>query len=412
MSMPQNLQRAGAPVPGHRNAVDERISVIQPSHNLSSVCRAPVTDAVGAHSSVDPDRSMHEFPAEDHAADGFHAAGFPAGVFCRRPRRDRRRRARDAVSQPRRRPAAGDPRRAIRRRRRRWRRGVGARRPAVADDGRGRHHRILCQCPGACRRSRRCPRATSPPRCCWKICPAGRTSSIASDSATCRIPTFPASRWSAASAPRRPTGATSASSGAATSPDRAGASIPTMAAWSPSPPCSSTGRISCCIPATPSMPTASFSAEVKLADGKIWKNVTIPEKAKVAETLDEFRAAHKYNFLDDNVRAFNAEVPIFVQWDDHEVTNNWSVVEAAARRLQGARHLAARGARGPRLPRNVSDAREHRRAGPGLSHAQLRPASRRLHAGRAQLSRRQRPEPADQLRSRQPISSARSSSPG
>ena len=65
-------------------------------------------------------------------------------------------------------------------------------------------------------------------------------------------------------------------------------------------------------------------SEVKLADGKVWKNTTIPEKAKVAETLDEFRAAHKYNFLDDNVRAFNAEVPIFVQWDDHEVTNNWS----------------------------------------------------------------------------------------
>src|ERR1700746_1588385 len=65
-------------------------------------------------------------------------------------------------------------------------------------------------------------------------------------------------------------------------------------------------------------------SEVKLADGKIWKNLTIPEKAKVAETLDEFRAAHKYNFLDENVRAFNAEVPIFVQWDDHEVTNNWS----------------------------------------------------------------------------------------
>ncbi|MBV9456110.1 MAG: alkaline phosphatase D family protein, partial [Bradyrhizobium sp.] len=65
-------------------------------------------------------------------------------------------------------------------------------------------------------------------------------------------------------------------------------------------------------------------AEVKLADGKVWKNITIPEKAKVAETLDEFRAAHKYNFMDDNVRAFNAEVPIFVQWDDHEVMNNWS----------------------------------------------------------------------------------------
>jgi len=43
---------------------------------------------------------------------------------------------------------------------------------------------------------------------------------------------------------------------------------------------------------------------VKLADGRLWKNLTIPEKAKVAETTDEFRAAHKYNFLDDNVRAF------------------------------------------------------------------------------------------------------------
>src|ERR1700692_1926362 len=51
-------------------------------------------------------------------------------------------------------------------------------------------------------------------------------------------------------------------------------------------------------------------SEVKLPDGKIWKTVTIPEKAKVAETLDEFRAAHKYNFLDANVRAFNAEVPV------------------------------------------------------------------------------------------------------
>jgi PhoD-like phosphatase, N-terminal domain len=45
-------------------------------------------------------------------------------------------------------------------------------------------------------------------------------------------------------APRRPTGAMSVLSGAAMSPDRAGVSIPTMAACSPSPPCASTGRIS------------------------------------------------------------------------------------------------------------------------------------------------------------------------
>src|SRR5277367_7199741 len=88
-------------------------------------------------------------------------------------------------------------------------------------------------------------------------------------------------------------------------------------------------------------------AEVKLPDGKVWKNVTIPEKAKVAETLDEFRAAHKYNFLDDNVRAFNAEVPIFVQWDDHEVTNNWSASKQlpSAYRVRDINLLAARASR-------------------------------------------------------------------
>jgi alkaline phosphatase D len=66
------------------------------------------------------------------------------------------------------------------------------------------------------------------------------------------------------------------------------------------------------------------SAELKLPDGGIWRNVTLEEKSKVAETLGEFRANYKYNLLDRNVRAFNAEVPMFAQWDDHEVTNDWS----------------------------------------------------------------------------------------
>src|SRR5499425_1560426 len=64
-------------------------------------------------------------------------------------------------------------------------------------------------------------------------------------------------------------------------------------------------------------------AEQKMPNGEIWKNVVIEEKAKPAETLAEFRANYKYNLLDKNVLAFNAEVPIFSQWDDHEVTNNW-----------------------------------------------------------------------------------------
>jgi alkaline phosphatase D len=63
--------------------------------------------------------------------------------------------------------------------------------------------------------------------------------------------------------------------------------------------------------------------EVELPDGTVWKNLMIEEKAKVAETLHEFRANHAYNLLDANVRRFNAEVANYMQWDDHEVTNNW-----------------------------------------------------------------------------------------
>ena len=58
-------------------------------------------------------------------------------------------------------------------------------------------------------------------------------------------------------------------------------------------------------------------------DGKPWRNLTIPEKEKVAETLHEFRMNYAYNLLDGNLRAFNASVPMYAQWDDHEVTNNW-----------------------------------------------------------------------------------------
>lgn len=65
--------------------------------------------------------------------------------------------------------------------------------------------------------------------------------------------------------------------------------------------------------------------EKEMPDGGVWKNTTlIDEKRKVAETLDEFRGQWKYNMMDDHVRAMNALVPTFFQWDDHEVVNNWS----------------------------------------------------------------------------------------
>ncbi|MET7641476.1 alkaline phosphatase D family protein [Streptomyces sp. NPDC005438] len=66
-----------------------------------------------------------------------------------------------------------------------------------------------------------------------------------------------------------------------------------------------------------------LSATVELPDGSTWRNITVEEKAKVAETLAEFRGNFRYNLIDDHLRAFNAQVPIVAQWDDHEVLNNW-----------------------------------------------------------------------------------------
>ncbi|MFG2026862.1 alkaline phosphatase D family protein [Streptomyces sp. NPDC048825] len=66
-----------------------------------------------------------------------------------------------------------------------------------------------------------------------------------------------------------------------------------------------------------------ISATVPLPDGSTWRNITTEEKSKVAETLAEFRGNFRYNLLDEHLKAFNAQVPSIVQWDDHEVTNNW-----------------------------------------------------------------------------------------
>ena len=72
-------------------------------------------------------------------------------------------------------------------------------------------------------------------------------------------------------------------------------------------------------------------AEQKMPNGETWKNVVSEDKAKVAETLAEFRGNYKYNLTDKHVLAFDAAVPIFAQWDDHEVTNNWWPGEPLAR---------------------------------------------------------------------------------
>src|SRR5262245_8102974 len=72
-------------------------------------------------------------------------------------------------------------------------------------------------------------------------------------------------------------------------------------------------------------------AEQKMPDGGVWKNIVTEDKSKPAESLAEFRGNYKYNLIDTNLRAFNAAIPMFAQWDDHEVTNNWWPLEPLTR---------------------------------------------------------------------------------
>src|SRR5262245_60478789 len=66
------------------------------------------------------------------------------------------------------------------------------------------------------------------------------------------------------------------------------------------------------------------AAAVQLPSNGLWKNLVTEEVSKVAESLKEFRGRYAYNLMDENVRRLSAEVPQVWQWDDHEVTNNWS----------------------------------------------------------------------------------------
>ena len=86
--------------------------------------------------------------------------------------------------------------------------------------------------------------------------------------------------------------------------------------------------------------------EVRLPDGSLWKNRVTPEKSKVAESIAEFRGNHRYNLLDAHVRRLNAAVPLFAQWDDHEVRNNWypgqRLAESSGYKVREIDLLAAR----------------------------------------------------------------------
>ena len=157
-----------------------------------------------------------------------------------------------------------------------------------------------------------------------------------------------------------------------------------------------------------------ISPGMRLEDGTIWKNIVTEAKSKVAETLSEFRGNHFYNQLDENVRKFNADVPIYFQWDDHEVLNNWypgEQLQADPRyTVKSVSLLAARARRaffdclpvrphpveqiyrnipyGPSLELFILDMRTHR--GPNSPNRQTQLDDSSAYLGRAQLEEMKR----------------------
>ena len=152
--------------------------------------------------------------------------------------------------------------------------------------------------------------------------------------------------------------------------------------------------------------------EVDIPGGGTWKNVVTPAKSKVAETLEEFRGNHRYNLTDEHVRRFNAEVPLYVQWDDHDVVDNWYPGAPRRRPLRGEERGAAGG------PRETGDARVHAPHGlPAGAGARLPPDQPGsppgpLYARHAELPRPERRQPTDVADRRGPYSGARASCRG
>jgi alkaline phosphatase D len=155
-----------------------------------------------------------------------------------------------------------------------------------------------------------------------------------------------------------------------------------------------------------------IASSVTAENGLQWTNIVTPEVAKVAETLNEFRGRYRYNLLDENMRRFNAEVPQIWQWDDHEVTNNWSDSKTLAADSRYTEKnvplLIARGTRafleyapmrpfrvresqrvyrrygyGPLLDLFVIDMRSYR--GPNTANLQTMPSDETVFLGREQL---------------------------
>ena len=91
-----------------------------------------------------------------------------------------------------------------------------------------------------------------------------------------------------------------------------------------------------------------IAAEQKLPDGGVWRNIVTEDKSKPAETLEEYRGNYKYNLLDENLRTFNATVPSFALWDNHEVMETWWPNEPLPQAPAGERNTLVFAARARR----------------------------------------------------------------
>ena len=146
-----------------------------------------------------------------------------------------------------------------------------------------------------------------------------------------------------------------------------------------------------------------LKAEVDLPGGGKWKNLVTEEKSKVAETLEEFRGNYRYNLTDEHVRRFNAQVAQYVQWDDHEVTNNWfheRVIEDPRYAVKSAGLLAARAKRAMFEFTPLADAPRRERA--RLPPDQPGTAPGPLHDRHAELPGAERREPGERAHRRRP----------
>jgi len=157
-----------------------------------------------------------------------------------------------------------------------------------------------------------------------------------------------------------------------------------------------------------------ISPELALPNGEIWRNLVTEEKFRMAETLADYRGNYKYNLLDTNLLAFNAEIPTFALWDDHEVANDWFPGESLTDHAgTNSMLLAARGRRafcefmpvrqtlaetgriyrkvsyGPLLDIFLLDMRSYRGPDATLRRSAQAPANRLLGAAQAKWFKRE-----------------------